>query len=678
MRSCIKALISPMVRSAEIAHSATAYRPDIDGLRAVAVSAVVLFHMGLSPISGGFIGVDIFFVISGFLITSILTREMAAGSFSFRTFLLRRVRRLAPALLVVLLVTLAAGFFVLAPAHYRLLGQSTVAAVLSASNILFWTEAGYFDEAALYKPILHTWSLGVEEQFYLVWPLLTLFLLRLGPRYALLVLGGISLISLTAAELLIRQAPDAVFFLMPFRIYEFGFGAALAFIPLPNWRNAILRDALSILGLVLILVSFFIFDEMTQFPGISALVPCLGASLFIAAGVNGTANRLLTITPIVRLGRVSYSLYLVHWPVVVYFAYLYGPPDQLFQTALLTLLCVVLGVLMYRFVETPFRIYSAGNKEFVVGQRRVLGLAFTAGTLTIVLSGAVIADRGMVWRMPVDLIALSERNSIEKAERLVGIRAQTCQFRAEIAAYYAETFESCLPADRSNMVVILGDSHAADIWYSLSELYPYRNFVQLTGDGCSFGREDQMDFECINFLQFAEAWIAENALNVELVIYSQRAAHMMTGDPLGVGPALELNMRADVRVLERLETIANDGPQVVFWGPRAEYHPNLEIVLANSNSLDDVQRQYDKNDLSAFERLDAELEARFEESNVVYLSSYQALCQEHCPVFRPDGGPLFTDYAHWSPAGGQFATTSILATAPEFLAWVSGHGTADP
>lgn len=663
-----------MFKRAHNTHAAAAtYRPDIDGIRAVAVSAVMLFHMGLSQISGGFVGVDVFFVISGFLITSILAREIAARSFSFRSFLMRRVRRLAPALIVVLLVTLAVGFFILAPAHYRLLGQSTVAAVLSASNILFWTEAGYFDEAALYKPLLHTWSLGVEEQFYLVWPLLILFLLKLGSRPALIALGAISLISLIAAELFMNRAPDAVFFLMPFRIYEFGFGAAIALLPLPQWRNTLLRDFVSVLGLSLIVLSFFVINETTRFPGMSALLPCLGASLLIVAGAHGAANRLLAIAPMVGLGRISYSLYLVHWPVVVYFAYIYGPPNQLLETALLTALCLELAILVYRFVEKPFRIPTADGAGFAISRRSLVALTSTAGTLTIVLSGAVIADRGMVWRMPADLIALSEIGSIESAVRRARIRVSTCQFRANTAASYYEAFESCLPADRSNMVVVIGDSHAADIWFSLSEQYPDRSFVQLTGDGCSFGREAPvMDFECIDFLQFAEDWIEQNALNIDLVLYSQRAAHIMTGDPLGFGPALEISPQAQDRVLERLEAIANHGPTVVFWGPRAEYHPNVAIVLASSRSLAEMQRQYDENDLTIFETLDTELTALFADSTVVYSSSYQALCPNRCPVFRPDGGLMFTDYAHWTPAGGQFATQTILAASPQVRRWIAG------
>jgi len=332
------------------------YRPDIDGLRAVAVLAVVLFHAFPTLVPGGYVGVDIFFVISGFLITGILLAEVRQGSFSVLRFYIRRARRLFPALCVVLLAVLAFGWFTLLPAEYAQLGKHVLAGAGFVSNIVLWREAGYFDINSELKPLLHLWSLGVEEQYYLLWPLLVLLL----ARHARLFLLATLLLAVASFALNVHwldRLPTLTFYLPITRFWELLLGGLLAFLagrgaPAP----ARAADALSAAGLVLILLALFALDRHTPFPGWAALLPVAGSALLIAAGPAASFNRLvLASRPAVWIGLISYPLYLWHWPLFAFARVLTGEPMSVAVGTGLSLAAVGLAWLTYRFIERPFR-----------------------------------------------------------------------------------------------------------------------------------------------------------------------------------------------------------------------------------------------------------------------------------------------------------------------------------
>ena len=288
-------------------------RDDIQALRAFAVIAVLLFHVDLSFAAGGYLGVDIFFVISGFVITGLIRRELAAGEFSFRKFYIKRVCRILPASTVTIAVTLLVGALVLATGDMKYLGASSVAALTALSNVHFWQESGYFDEASHLKPLLHTWSLGVEEQFYLVWPAIMVFAFR--RNRLVLAIAAIGIISLVSAQVFLEATPDAVFFLMPFRAFEFCAGAILHFLP------SIRRSAPYYAGLVIMTASAALLDSSYPMPGLVSLVPVCGAMLCIDAG---EALPWKMPAAIVGIGNASYSIYLAHWPLIVFYKYLAG------------------------------------------------------------------------------------------------------------------------------------------------------------------------------------------------------------------------------------------------------------------------------------------------------------------------------------------------------------------
>ncbi len=360
-------------------------RRDIDGLRALAVIPVVLFHFGLG-LSGGFVGVDVFFVISGYLITSIIFREINAGRFSFADFWARRARRIMPALSVVLLATLAVGWFIMPASDYSQLGRAVRYQAMFISNILFMRQDGYFNPASDFKPLLHTWSLSVEEQYYIFFPLLMVLLTRY-LRHWRLMLAGLLLVSFSLNVWMIEREPDAAFFLLPMRAWELLCGAMLAVLPVSKRSFApAIYQAVSLAGLAMVLFAILTFDRTTQFPGWAALMPVLGATAMLwANGQTPTlVGRLLSTRPMVGVGLISYSLYLWHWPIFVYANAASVDGMQAREALMWVALSVALGWLSWRFVELPFR-----EKRWLSGRKPVL-VGGLVSMLVIALAGQAI------------------------------------------------------------------------------------------------------------------------------------------------------------------------------------------------------------------------------------------------------------------------------------------------
>ena len=348
------------------------YRPDIDGLRAVAILSVVLFHAFPSALKGGFVGVDVFFVISGFLISSIIMKGVAAGTFSFYEFYMRRVRRIFPALLVVLTATFIAGWTVMMGDEFKVLSKHIVSGLAFIQNILLYTESGYFDASAESKPLMHLWSLGVEEQFYLIFPVMLILIHKLNIKLilALLVMAALSF-AFSVAK--ISETPSGVFFLPQYRFWELLSGSFLAYLssrttlgPITS-RAKELSSWISGLGLLLIIIAVMLIDKTRQFPGYWALLPVAGSALIIYAGPNAWVNKyILSSKVMVFIGLISYPLYLWHWPLFS-FAYIYfsGTPTALTRVVLICL-SVMLAFTTYRLLELPLRQKVRGNTAFVI------------------------------------------------------------------------------------------------------------------------------------------------------------------------------------------------------------------------------------------------------------------------------------------------------------------------
>jgi peptidoglycan/LPS O-acetylase OafA/YrhL len=369
-------------------------RLDIDGLRAIAVLSVFLYHLEVPPFGGGFVGVDIFFVISGYLISRIVLTDVERGSFSMARFYERRIRRLAPAGIVTIIGTLLIGALWFSPEHFKSLAQDVVATLGSVSNFYFWRGShDYFAKAVDPSPVLHFWSLAVEEQFYLVWPAFILVGHRLVRKGLPLLILGIGAISLIGAQMKLGTDPAGAFYLPIYRAYEFAIGALVIFAERWQPRFSALPLLLAVVGFGLIAWAIVLFDGATAFPGVNALIPCLGTACLIWAGPSHPLARLLINPLAVRIGLISYSLYLVHWPLIVYAAYILGDAAHAVGVKLgVFVLAIALAELMYRTVETPFRARSSSLVS-VAG--------FAGAAIVAIASVAFIANRqeGWPWRL---------------------------------------------------------------------------------------------------------------------------------------------------------------------------------------------------------------------------------------------------------------------------------------
>ncbi len=477
------------------------YRPDIDGLRAIAVGSVVLYHLDESLVTGGFVGVDIFFVISGYLITKLIYGELSSsGTFSFKNFYLRRVRRLFPALLATFLFCFVCSYFLFPPAYLTEFGQSLIAALFSVSNIFFWSVAGYFDSESSLKPLLHTWSLSVEEQFYLIWPavLVGLFSLnkqRLIPIFVL----SMGLVSWLLNEVVFSQqasisawfgtqdnqsvlnVPSTVFYWLPFRVFEFAIGAILVWFTAPFKHRQYSAEALFAIGLAMVTISIVFFDDAMEFPSSAALLPCLGAALMILSGPNHRLSPLVSNKLMVGIGLISYSLYLIHWPLIVFYQYWVGREFTEFECVALVAVGIGVAYLMYRFIEQPFRRSKERTSENPTPNRSFL-LATLALVLVVVsLSANAITSKGWLWRYPDDVVAQLSYKQGDYSE----------YFWANIR-HYQRDFSNT----GQSKVLVIGDSMAAGLMNVLVAGGAHEEIdlaSVLVGDNCKtfFGLSEQ-------------------------------------------------------------------------------------------------------------------------------------------------------------------------------------------
>lgn len=454
------------------------YRPEIDGLRAVAVVAVLLYHSGFSLFAGGFVGVDVFFVISGYLITGHIIREhQVTGTFEFGRFYTRRIKRLFPALVCTIFFSFILAFVLLSPQRLSDFSQSAVFAISSLSNFLFWTQADYFDASSLSKPLLHTWSLSIEEQFYLVWPAFIVLVLAGATRArALLIVLALACASFLVAEYWLANHRDAAFYLLPARIFEFALGAVLVWLPRLPDRYKLTAEIGAIVGLGLIVWPVFAFDHGTAFPGAAALIPCLGAALFIAFSRAKFATMPLRLAPTVWIGKISYSLYLVHWPITVFASSVNQDDPNVITGVLIVFLSFVLGWLQYEFVEKRFRYGTLENNHTLQGATVFCGPVLAALCLV------VWAQNGWHWRVPEHRLIVESNADIrrEVVRRYCSSPAPENSF----AGQHPEIISCSNYQGSRHNIYVWGDSHALHLVPGLSQVYDKYNVYVLHISGC--------------------------------------------------------------------------------------------------------------------------------------------------------------------------------------------------
>lgn len=511
-------------------------------MRAIAVLAVIVAHLGISWLPGGFIGVDVFFVISGYLITGLLLREHeSTGSISLSHFYRRRIRRLFPAMLVTCLFTILGGFLLFSDERFTLLLDSALAAFFSVSNFYFWAQVGYFDAESSVKPLLHTWSLGVEEQFYLVWPFLILCLAKyFGRRGIILCLVGLSILSYALNALLMSyglgdrmaaaegwrsgflDGSSTAFYLMPFRIFEFGIGALLVFMGQRTMNiNSWIADTVVLVALGAL---FFLMARLTEssvFPYYNALWVAICTGLIIAFARRSRMAKLILANPLmVFIGGISYSLYLVHWPLIVYYKILFGELD-VFAVVVLLVTMAALAYALNVLVENRFR-----QPRDSVARSWVAHVASRAGIAIALIASVVVVSFLRVYdgRVPEHRITFSN-SEWRKLERK--------KYCSDTMPNFPKSIFTCQNDRGSKHTIVLwGDSHALHLVAGFSEAFPDSNVVVTYIAGCvsQSGFNDvllkyssqRLTDECVNRNKDFLRWVREYHGELDIYISNRK------------------------------------------------------------------------------------------------------------------------------------------------------------
>lgn len=627
------------------------YRMDIDGLRAMAIIPVVLFHAGVPAFRGGFLGVDVFFVISGYLITRQLLETEARGWRRIFDFYERRVRRIAPAFIVMLGSVLLVITMFLPAADVMRTAKSTVAALFFAANFRFYGKTGYFDGAGEDEVLLHTWSLAIEEQFYLFFPLL-LFLFR--PKNRLLALTVLAVASIVVAQLSLAQDPAWAFYLLPARAWELLAGAMLATSNLCANLRGSCREVTAGIGLSLICGSIAVYDTFTPFPGVAALPPIVGAVLLLAAGEATFVGKLLSLKPLVGVGLISYSLYLWHWPIIVVSRQLFGP-DNIAMIALIAF-SLVISVLSFRYIERPFR-----NRK-TVSWKRLFATTGAAAFIISVSSVTLIAASGWPQRSPKAEQYFQAASRIETA-----FQNNPCLSHGP----NLPPLHSCILGNPESIVegVLWGDSHAAHWAPMISAVADDARlgFRQITKAGCPpipvkmMLPTDSSRLQCPEFNARAEQYILANP-QIRYVVLAANWQGLTEGSirvgTEGSAYTVAASRRAAKRALDQLAvTLHQHGKSLLIIGQTPI--PDQNFILCQTrrrhlgvssadcdNFSSDQPRMRDQAAQKLF--ADAVINA-----DAKILSPFVLFCNELSCALSENSMPLYIDSAHLSPAGAR-------------------------
>lgn len=610
------------------------YRADVDGLRALAVLPVIAYHMGISGIPGGFTGVDIFFVISGYLICGIIYNGAMNNTFSYLDFYKRRSLRILPPLFVVMLTTLAFGYYHLLPAQFSDLSNSSLATLLFSSNIFFWKTTGYFAGPAELKPLLHTWSLAVEEQFYIIFPVILLLVVRFFRQRTTQVMLLIIAVSLMLSIYAVTRKPTFTFYMLPTRAWELALGGIIAVAGLEAKMAKVsqgIKHLMSLAGLGLILFGFLWLNTDKPFPAWNAIWPCLGSFLIILAGQKAAVSRVLALKPIVYIGMISYCLYLWHWPIIVYsrmFAN-FAPGVRELVIAGLSLL---LAVASRYLIEIPFRYKLAVFSPGRIVAASVVGLVLMAsGTF---YKGHLDNNAG---QFSTDALALAKYTQYkDMPEFNYQYRLGRCFVDGKSEEDKQFDRDYCLKTSvTAKNYVLIGDSHAAHLWRALSLAAGQGiNVIQATSAGCKPLYQQSLRNPCTDLVDYVYgSWIPKH--KIDGIIISARWA------PEDIAP-----LKA---TLQHLKGVSDN---VIVMGPTIEYSEALPDLLAyqTDGRKDLVASSIDH----SIKQTDSAMKQAMVDAQTRYISVYSIICPgDICRGLASDGHPISNDYGHFTLSGAK-------------------------
>ncbi len=647
------------------------YRRDIDGIRAIAVLSVIAYHFGFSA-PGGFVGVDIFFVISGFLIGSHIYSGAIEGKFSYAAFYAKRAKRIVPALVAVLAATFVAMLVVGTPKELKDFGRDAIASAFSFSNITLYRSIDYFRPTAELNPLLMTWSLGVEEQFYIAAPVLLLLLVRLRESLRFAALAAIAALSLLLAAWQVSHYPQSAFYLLPPRAWELGAGVLLGLWQIDHPTIAPRRPALielqGAVGLLLVLAPIFLYDTLTPFPGVAAIPPVAGSVLLLASEASFVNRRLLTNRGATFFGLISYSLYLWHWPLISIARLVSEAEPPALVRAALCGLAIVLAWLSYRFVETPFRQTRSARRTSL--QRYALLLCGVA-----VLAGSAYATRGFPQRWPAGFATLE---------------AQASDPSDPCLANYGVSAPPAVPECRTvaagqDTLALVGDSHASAMAPGIRSVANARGmgFEELTKSSCPFLQDVSRAMpnhpshfgECAVFNRAVMARLLADPKIRVVVMGGFWRAGLIDGGPFASTASRDMPREALLRdgLADATEVLQHAGKKVLILkdAPYMAVVPMKRAASCNNrvraaiNGLTPGSAACEvapPSELVQDTRSAAILENVAGMTGAAVADPSRALCDDKGCRFASDGRMLYVDQQHLSAAGSLVASTAVGAS----------------
>lgn len=669
------------------------YRPEIDGLRAIAVILVILFHLDIQAFSGGFVGVDIFFVISGFLITTMILKEInEKNKIDLTAFYKRRFWRLFPSLAVTVAISSAIAIGVFSHTDLKRFGSSLIASLTSASNFLFWAESNYFDISSRTKPLLHTWSLSLEQQFYLIWPALLLviaksnrkkfapaFLLTLAISSFFFNINYSSILDVGITNLLpdkfarwLSEEDATIFFLLPFRIYEFCIGALLAYTAAHKPRRGFTSDILTGTGVAFIAFSILLYDKNIA-PYYYGLVSCLGAALIIQSSKSKVFGCLLNNPLSLKIGVISYSLYLVHWPIVVFWEYITLEKISGQSLALYFFICFLFGQALYNFIEKPFRT----SRHEVKKARTKKAFSIVLTTSFLMASGVSMwLDNGWAWRIDIP-------NQLIEASKEGG----------DFRNYYGGSTMVERPSYNGGAspttpgTIFIGDSYNRAYHSALLELYPDQKFTFFEYSGCEFfslnyygsSGSESRDRVCHDEREAAFEAIRETE-NASVVVsqhwyasYLEDQTHNPSGNLVSSESLFTNTQEFSQFIIDELKNLKESlgidkitiigGPPKLGLGEQQWLSIERCIFLPwGLNNLECSTTQRSNQVVSFHDNLNSEINTLLANTseNIKFINPFSALCtQEACRNFDDEGMPIYSDYGHFSTWGNRFVIEAL-------------------